>query len=91
MYIKEHKFSKSTNDNNRKQMITIEGIMSLTRGLKPIPEAKHTSHSDSSEVEPSNVNDVEERSEVKTWPRKTILVASDSLFNQIDEKRLSKE
>ena len=42
-------------------------------------------------MEPSNVNDVEERSEVKTWPKKTILVASDSLFNQIDEKRLSKE
>ena len=42
-------------------------------------------------MEPSNVNDVEERSEVKTWPKKTTLVASDSLFNQIDEKRLNKE
>ena len=47
---------KKTNDNNRRHNV-------IDRGLKPIHEAKHASHSDSSDLEPSNVNDVEERSE----------------------------
>ena len=87
MGIKEHKFQLCRQMiTNRKQMIDHRRHHVIDRGLKLFFDAKtHLFHSDSSEVEPSNVNDFEETSELKTWSKKTILVASDLLFIQMDE------
>ena len=59
---------------------------SIYRGLELLPEVKHDLFNSTPDFDSLHPANREDKSEIKAWPKNTILIASDSIFNQIDIK-----
>ena len=62
----------------------------FSRGLNPLAiESIHYTAHKASGKEKLYADFEEDKNDIQKWPKSTILIATDSMFNQIDEKRLS--
>ena len=77
-YLILNKSEIDSNDNPSNEKDNI--INSIDRGIKHLCE-----------IENVPMEMISEEKKIHKWPKNTILIATDSIFNQIEEKRLSKQ